>query len=434
MHNSRRQFLVHSGVGLIAAGLAPSVGRAGTNRGDALNLALVGCGSQGGGLIKSFAPVAGVRFAYVCDVDPQRRESAKADTGAEYAVDDLRRALDDKSVDAVVVATPDHWHVPAALLAMQAGKHVYVEKPCCQNIREGVLLCEAQRQYGRVVQHGTQFRSHPLGVSAIEALRGGLIGDVLAAKAWNIQRRKDIGHEKPSDPPPGVNYDLWVGPAEFVPFQSNRFHYNWRWWRNFGSGDIGNDGIHEIDLARWGLGVETLPAQVSGTGGKYFFDDDQEFPDTMTVTYEYPGDGAVGHRRMLMYEQRLWSTNYPFNVDSGVEFYGTRGKMFLSKRGKLEVLGERNQRMPFDAKPPEGLLTHYEDFADAVRTGRTPRAPVETAFLTAALAHLGNIAVRLGRSLRVDASRPEIVGDAEANQLLGRSYRENHWATPRSKA
>ena len=172
-----------------------------------------------------------------------------------------------------------------------------------------------------------------------------MIGDVLMAKAWNVQTRGNIGHKTPSDPPPGVDYDAWVGPAEFLPYQENRFHYNWHWWYNFGTGDIGNDGTHEIDYARWGLGVEGLPSTVTGLGGKYFHDDDQEYPDTATCAFEWPGDGAVGNRRQLIFEMRLWSTNYPYNCDSGAEFYGTEGRLFVSKRGKLEVYGPRNQRI-----------------------------------------------------------------------------------------
>jgi predicted dehydrogenase len=223
-------------------------------------------------------------------VGGRRRRSS----GAKHAVSDLRRVLDDSSVDAVVVATPDHWHAPAAIMACEAGKHVYVEKPCSHNHRESRLLLDAARRNNVVVQHGTQSRSNELIAGAVQMLREGVIGDVLVAKAWNVQPRGNIGHKTPSDPPPGVDYDAWVGPAVFLPYQENRFHYNWHWWYNFGTGDIGNDGTHEIDYARWGLGVEGLPSTVTGLGGKYFHDDDQEYPDTTTSVFEWPGDGAVG--------------------------------------------------------------------------------------------------------------------------------------------
>jgi predicted dehydrogenase len=367
----------------------------------------------------------------VCDPDQKRRDQAKGTAGADRAVGDPREVLDDKTIDAVVIATPDHWHAPLAILACEAGKHVYVEKPCSHNLREGRLLVEAARRNKRVVQHGTQSRSSEFIAGVIQMIREGVIGDVLVAKAWNVQRRANIGHAQPSDPPPGVDYDMWVGPAPFVPFQSNRFHYTWHWWYDFGTGDMGNDGVHDIDYARWGLGVETQPTTVAALGGKYYFDDDQQFPDTQTVVFEWPGEGGVGQRRQLIYEQRIWSTNYPYNVDSGAEFYGTKGRIFLSKRGKLEVLGDRNQKIDARPKEPPKLMGHQADFLDSIRTGRTPNAEIVVGHLSASLSHLGNIATRLGRSLTLDPEKEQILGDDEANALLSRQYREGHWAVPK---
>ncbi len=429
MQANRRRFLWASGAAVWGAAVAARSARA-KSAAESVTLGIIGCGNQGGGLTKKFKGTPHVNIACVCDIDEARREENRTTAEAPQAVEDLRRILDDKSIDAVVIATPDHWHTPAAILAMEAGKHVYLEKPCCQTFHEGNLLRAAAQRTGRILQHGTQFRSDPVALAVIAALRSGVIGDVLMSKAWNVQRRDSIGHEQPSAAPPGVNYDLWVGPAEFIPYQANRFHYKWRWWFNFGSGDMGNDGIHELDLARWGLGVESLPTNVSGVGGKYFFDDDQEFPDTMNVAFEYLDDAAVKKPRTLLYEQRLWSTNYPYNVDSGVEFYGTQGKLFVSKRGKLEVLGERNVRKELAVKQVASS-THYEDFADSIRNNHTPRADVETAVRTAALSHLGNIAVRLGRSLKVDVQKGHVINDAEADKMLSRRYRSDHWAVPR---
>jgi predicted dehydrogenase len=231
-----------------------------------------------------------------------------------------------------------------------------------------------------------------------------------------------------------------------VPFQQNRFHYNWHWWYNFGTGDVGNDGTHEIDYARWGLGVDFLPSRVTGVGGKYFFDDDQEFPDTATMVFEFASverdegavqderpvaDGAAGRPRQLIFEMRIWSTNYPYQIDNGAEFYGTKGRMVLSKRGKLEIFGERNERI--EAKPPEmpELLGHQADFLYAIRTGRRPNADVEEAHRSVALVHLGNMAVRLNRSLQFDPHTEQIVGDEDASRLLTRPYRQGgHWAAP----
>jgi predicted dehydrogenase len=374
----------------------------------------------------------------VCDPDRSRLAAAAKKYKVEFGrvVTDMRRIFDDPEISAVIIATPDHWHAPAAILALEAGKHVYVEKPCCHNVREGQLLVAKANETGLVVQHGTQSRSTRLIADGVQLLREGIIGDVLVAKAWNVQRRDNIGHAQPSAPPPELDYDLWVGPAEMVPYQSNRQHYTWHWWYNFGTGDMGNDGVHEIDYARWGLGVETLPTRVAAVGGKYFFDDDQEFPDTQTVAFEYPGDGRTGQLRQLIFELRIWSPSYPYNVDNGAEFYGTRGRMLLTKRGKLEVYDERNRRMedPRPQSPPDlHAANHHADFLDAIRTGRKPNATIETGFLSAALCNLGNLSARLGRSLTLDPQAGTIVGDDEAQAMLGRTYRQGgHWSVPKN--
>jgi predicted dehydrogenase len=400
---------------------------------ERVRIGVIGCGNQGGSHIKSLLDLKDAEVAYVADVDPQRLERAVNDSGGAKGVADFRRILDDKSVDAVTIATPDHWHVPAALLAIAAGKHVYVEKPCSQNVREGQLLVAAAKRHKAVVAQGTQSRSSPSIQQAMKLLHDGLIGDVLIAKCWNWQMRKDIGRKEPSEPPAGVDYDTWVGPAEWMPFQSNRFHYDWHWWYNFGCGDLGNDGIHEFDYALWGLGVETHPSLISASGGKYFFDDDQQFPDTQQVTFEYPGDGKTGDRRMLIYEQRLWSTTYPFNVDSGAEYFGTKGRVFLSKRGKFEAFGERNKRLDvkLDGAPKSNVTENQRNWIDCIKSGGVPNANVEIAHRTATAAHLGNLATRLQRTLHFDPAEERIVGDDEANSLLARKYREGgHWGIP----
>ena len=430
--SSRRTFLKYSGMGAAGATLALAGPVARTYAAnEQIRVGLIGCGGRMASLWKELAD-SGAKIVAVCDPDERRLHPMKESTGAQLAVTDLRRLLDDKSVDAVAVATPEHWHAPAAIMACDAGKHVYVEKPCSHNVREGRLLVEAARRNNCVVQHGTQMRSNQLIADGVQMLHEGVIGDVLVAKAWDVQRRTGIGHKKPSDPPPGVDYDMWVGPAEFVPYQENRFHYHWHWWYNFGVGGLGGDGPHDIDYARWGLGMETHPTRVVGLGGKYYFDDDQEFPDTATVAFEWPGDGRVGNRRQLIFELRVWSTNYPFNVDSGTEFYGTQGKMFLSRRGKMQILDERNQRIEAAPKNPPKLLGHAREFLDAITTGRRPNSDIEIGHVSTVLVHLGNLAARLGRSFEFDPRKEQIIGDDEANRLLSRKYREGgHWAVPK---
>jgi predicted dehydrogenase len=403
--------------------------------GERIVFAGIGCGGQGRHLIGSFASQPDVELAYVCDPDSERaKEAARLveERGQKrpQVVADLRRVLDDKRVQAVTIATPDHWHAPAAILACEAGKHVYVEKPCSHNIREGRLLVEAARRTNRVVQVGTQSRSAPHVVKAMELLRQGAIGEVLVAKAWNSQLRGNIGHAQPSEAPGGVDYDLWVGPAPMVPFQANRFHYGWHWWYDFGTGDMGNDGVHDIDIARWGLGVQTHPARVAAIGGKYFFDDDQQFPDTQYVAFEYPGDGAVGQRRELIFEMRIWSPYTQEGHENGNAFYGTKGLMVLGKRSGWQLFGPKNERR--EAMRANGLgEPHHRNFIDCIRSGQRPNADVEIGHLSATLCHLGNIACRVGRQLTFDPRQERIVGDDEADRLTARTYRDGHWAVPR---
>ena len=395
-----------------------------------IKVALIGCGGRAGSHRDEFSKIS--HIAWVCDPDQKRLAEFEKATGAKSTTD-MRRIFDDKEVQAVVVATPDHWHAPASILACNAGKHVYVEKPCSHNFIEGAMLVQAARKNNVVVQHGTQSRSNRQIVNAIQMIKEGAIGDVLMAKAWNIQRRSDIGKSSPSQAPEHVDYDSWIGPAQYMPYQSNRFHYSWHWWHNFGTGDIGNDGAHEIDIARWGLGVEGFPSTVSALGGKYYFDDDQQFPDHATCTFEWPGDGQVGHRRQLMFEMRIWSTNYPYNCDSGVEFYGTKGQLMVSKRGKLMLWSENNKLI--ESPAPKEIVelpsSHQADFLAAISKGSKPSADIQIGHESTALIHLANIAVRTGKQLAFDPKTQTITNDVQANELLGRNYRsEGHWSIP----
>jgi len=413
-----------------AAFAAAASGRQALGANERLAVGVIGCGGRGRGLAREFAHLENVRVTHVCDADASRAEKARQAAGAERVVPDMRQILDEKSVDAVVIATPDDWHAPAAILACEAGKHVYVEKPCSHNIREGRLMVEAARHHKRVMQVGTQSRSAAVIQKGIQKLHEGVIGQVLVAKAWDSQRRANIGHRQPSDPPPGCNYDLWVGPAAWMPFQSNRFHYTWHWWYNFGTGDIGNDGVHDIDIARWGLGVETHPSIVSGHGSKLHFDDDQQFPDTQYITYEYPGDGKIGSRRLLVYEQRIWSPYRQEGHENGNAFYGTEGVMVLGKKDGWQIFGPRNKLIA-EEKGGYNNKDHALDFVEAIHSGGRPNADIEIGHLSATLSHLGNIVSRVGRTVRFDPKTEQITGDEEANRLVRREYRKDHWAVPK---
>ena len=359
---NRREFLKGSGAVATVAAASPvltSVPAAAAGANDRIRFAVIGCGGQGRrSHIARFPKGVNTEIVYVCDPDEERRNQASTEAGGARPVDDLRRILEDTSIDAVTIATPDHWHTPAAILALDAGKHVYLEKPCSHNLREGRLLVEAARRSGRVLQHGTQARSSRGFVEAIRMLHEGVIGDVLVAKAWNVQKRRNIGRERPGPTPAGFDYDLWLGPAPRVPFQKNRHHYSWHWWYDFGTGDLGNDGVHEFDMARWGLGLDVHPAQVAVAGGKFYFDDDQEFPDTVTATFDYPGKGGVGERRQLVFEMRIWSGNHPYDVDGGVEFLGDRRKDDVQPPGAVPALG------PGEQAPRTTAGRHAEDGHD----------------------------------------------------------------------
>ena len=435
VNSPRREFLKLSSVGMVAAAttLRAFPASAARNANDKLVIALIGSGGRGVHDAGVFQKTPNVEIAFVCDVDEERRLAAAKSLGLDSsrAVHDLRQLLDDQSVDAVIVATPDHWHSPAAILACDAGKHVYVEKPISHNIREGRLLVEAAERNRALVQHGTQCRSTPMMIEAVKLLREGIIGKVLAAKCWNIQRRGPLSPGQFAAPPAGLDYDNWVGPATMVPYRTNRVHDRWTWWYHFGAGDMGNDGVHDIDYARWGLGVDTHPTKVSALGGRFYFDDEREFPDTQQVTFEYPGDGSVGSRRLLIYEQRLWSSNYPNNCDSGAEFYGDKGQMFLSRRGKIEVRDDHNSPLKTSVTPePQNEAAHVANFCAAIREDAKLNADAQTGHLSTSLCHLGNIATRLGRSLTFDPQQEKVTGDEEAQALISREYRD-HWGTPR---
>ena len=428
---TRRTFLKAGGVGAAASAIALA-GPSPTAHGAAerIVMGLVGCGGRGRGLARSFAARKDVKVAYVCDPDSNRRAQARKETGADHDVADMRKVLDDESVDAVIVATTDHWHGPATILACDAGKHVYVEKPCSHNIREGRLMIEAARRNKRVVQVGTQSRSSPQIQEAMALLKDGAIGDVLVAKATNSQRRSNIGRAEPSDPPAHLDYDLWVGPAPMRPYQSNLLPYKWHWFFAFGTGDIGNDGVHEIDVARWGLGVEGNPSAASGWAAKMFFDDDQQFPDTYYVTFSYPGDGKVGSRRLLVFEQRDWSPYRQEGHENGDMFYGTKGMMILGKGGGYQVFGERNKLLK-EEKCGVPTETHVRDFLACIKDGAKPSADIDTGHYGATLAHLGNIVGRVGRSVVFDPKTERITGNDAADALTRRTYREGHWAVPK---
>lgn len=430
---SRRTFLKQAGAGSLALA-AVQQSRANADDNDRLQVALIGAGGMGSNHLRYLSARKDIDLVSVCDVDQNRLATAvklvESTSGkAPQGIGDLRRILDDKQVDAVFIATPDHWHGPASILALDAGKHVYVEKTCCHNIREGRLMREAVERSGKILQVGTQSRSTACVQEGIQHLRDGKIGEILVSKAWNSQRRSTIGKTQPSDPPDQLDFDSWVGPAPLVPYRSNLLHGVWRWWYDFGCGDIGNDGVHDIDVACWGLGVEGHPSTVTCLGGKYFFDDDQQFPDTQYAIFDYAADKS-GKKKQLVFEQRIWSPYVQDGYENGAAFYGTEGVLIMGHTVGWKLYGPKNKLLAEQSGPAD-LVAHHQNFFDCIRGQATkPNADIHAGFQSATLVHLANIAARVGRVLHFDPSHEEIVGDDEANKLVGRAYRD-HWGTPK---
>lgn len=433
MKTGRRTFLRTAGTGAAALALGTRAYAADRRR---VVLGVIGPGGMGTHHLRALAPRKDVEIAYVCDADRDRLTAAaklvETATGrAPKAEKDMRRVFDDKAVDAVFIATPDHWHAPASLLALDAGKSVYVEKPMTHNVREGRLLADAVQRSGKFLQVGTQSRSCPVVREAIQRVREGEIGEILVAKAWNSQLRRSIGKSKPSQPPSQLDYDLWMGPAPMVPYRSNLLPGIWRWWHDFGCGDIGNDGVHDIDVACWGLGVTTHPTRITCLGGKYYFDDDQEWPDTQYAVFEYPVEGKRGVMRQFIYEQRIWSPYVQEGYENGAALYGTKGMLIIGHSVGWKLYGPRNKLIAEKTGRPE-LEPHHTNFLDCVRGDRKEiNADVMAGHLAATLCHLANIAALVGRVLHFDPKAEKLQGDPEAEPMVRRRYRE-HWATPKN--
>ncbi len=415
-----------------AAAMAALSRRKAVAANDKVNVAFIGVGGRGRSLIRGFSSLPEVNIAHLVDADQASLERAFStlrdrDIPEPPTSSDMRRALESKDIDAVVVATPDHWHTPAALLACEAGKDVYVEKPCSHNIREGRLLVNASRYHKRVVQHGTQARNRPTTRRAIEYTQSGKIGEVLMAKSWNIQLRDHIGHKEDGPVPEGADYDTWLGPAPWIPFNENRFHYKWHWHWHFGTGDAGNDGAHQLDIGRWALGVN-YPRTVSGMGRKVFFDDDQQTPDTMNVTFDY-GDKA------LIWEMRIW-TPYPLaGVDNGVAIYGTEGMVHIGRWNKgqwgFKVFDDSGAELLYEEEMAgDDTVPHIQDFMNSIKSRKPPNADIGIGHISAMHCHLANIVARTNRTLHFDAESETVINDPEANLYVKRRYR-NHWGTPK---
>lgn len=435
-NTERRSFLKSATAGAIGMTVGATATR-GADEAEPLSVAVIGPGGMGSSHLRYLARRSDVKVTHVCDVDSQRLAAGVREvqsvTGTEpHATADMRRVLDDDQVDAVFIATPDHWHAPAAILALDAGKHVYVEKPCCHNIREGRLMQAAVARSGKRLQVGTQSRSTPFVIDAMRRIHGGEIGDVLVAKAWNSQKRRSIGKSSSSQPPEHLDFDLWLGPAPVVPYRDNLLHATWRWFHAFGCGDIGNDGVHDIDVALWGLGVDTDPISAGCLGGKYFFDDDQQFPDTQYAVFDYAPTEAFPRKRQLIFEQRIWSPYVQEGYENGAAFYGTRGLLIIGHTVGWKLYGPRNE-LRAEATGEADVEAHHQNFFDAIRKPDVaPNANIDAGVRAATIVHLANIAARTNRTLQFDSETATCRHDPQATELIGRKYRSDHWAVPRN--
>ena len=364
MTSNRRIFLGTAGLAAVSGGLRASGAAA-----ERIRVGIVGVRGRGAELAGTFAKQKDAEIVALCDIDdasfakPLKVLDA-AGAKAPRIEKDFRKLLDDKAIDAIIVATPDHWHALVTVLACQAGKDVYCEKPASHNVVEGRRMVEAARKYGRIVQLGTQRRSTPHVKEAVEFVHSGQLGKVGLARAWIHQKRKPIGHGTPGEPPKGVDFAMWQGPAPDRPFIANRFHYNWHWFWNWGTGEVGNNGIHGVDVARWGLAVDA-PLRVTSGGGKYIFDDDQEVPDTQVVTWEFPQSAIV-------WEHRMWSDHGNDGLSFGIAFYGDKGTLIVDEKSWRVEDGPKA-----GGKSTEGQAAHVRNFLDCIRDRKAPNAEIE---------------------------------------------------------
>ncbi|MEK7720700.1 MAG: Gfo/Idh/MocA family oxidoreductase, partial [Bacteroidota bacterium] len=405
---------------------------------DRIHVAVIGVNGRGNSMAGTFAKQKNTEVSCICDVDsraiPKAMKSV-AKAGQESipkSEKDCRKVLEDKLIDAIYIATPDHWHAPLTIMGCKADKHVYVEKPVSHNPHEGELAIEAARKYNKVVQMGAQRRSAPVLTQGIKKLHEGIIGRVYLAKTWYTNNRKP-NFLKHAPVPDWLDYDLWQGPAPRVPYQDGLIHYNWHWFWNYGTGEALNNGTHEVDVARWGLGVD-FPTRVTSVGGRYHYKDDWQTPDTQIVTMDYPG------RVSLMWESRSSNGRQIEGADRGIIFYGDNGSLdtggdsykVYNNDGKLiEEVKSLIVEGPIDgrntASPSLGMDSlHVADFLDAIRKSRRPNCDVELGFKSVVAMQLGNISWRVGRDIHVDPKNGHIIGDKEAQKLWQRSY-EKGW-------
>jgi len=436
-HLTRRQFLTTSTAAtalvpsMLAAASLPSQSATGKVLGanDRIRLGVIGCGGMGRGNLATFLGNPEVDCAVICDVDDaqlaqgvelvEKHRQRRPDT-----VTDFRRVLDRADVDVLVISTPDHWHALPTVLGCQAGKDIYVEKPLANTVAEGRAMLEAARRHERIVQMGTQWRSGEHWNEAIAFVHSGKLGKIGLVRAWAYHDwLGDVGHPPDAEPPPGVDYDLWLGPAPKRPFNPNRFHFNFRWFWDYAGGLMTDWGVHLINIILWGMGPEA-PRKVSSSGGKFVLDDNTETPDTQVAVYEFPTYNLIWEHKVgigVGLNGRPW----------GISFSGSNGTLILND-ARWEIIPEP-KKTPFEPATFKGSgdarPAHVRNFLDCVRSRQDPVEHLDIGHHVSTVAHLGNIALRTGRTIEWDARKEQVVGDREAQRLIAPRYRRP-WSLP----
>ena len=434
---TRRDFLDTLAIG--AAGLAVSSTAKSYARiigsNDRLNFAVIGLNGRGYAHLSSLkANRDSARISHVCDVDARILQKFAAATQKEMdeapvAVQDFRKILDQKDVDAITIATPDHWHAPMAIAGLQAGKHVYLEKPCSHNPAEGEMLLAAQQKYGKLVQMGTQQRSSPHTIEIVEKIHSGAIGKPYLANAWYCNVRKSIGAGKEIPVPQQLDWNLWQGPAPRRPYTDNIHPYNWHWFHNYGTGETLNNGTHEVDVCRWALGVD-YPKRVTASGGRYHFHDDWQFYDTLVTSFEYDD-------KMLTWEGKSCQGMKCYSRDRGSAIMGTTGTVVMDRDGYeiYDLKGKKTGEFKVGSKTSSADLRgadsmtdlHFANFIAGVRKGEKLNAPIAVGNVAVTMLQLSNIAWEVNRELHLDPKNGRILDDSEAMKMWTREY-ENGWA------
>lgn len=436
---TRRSFLKKSALGTAAltfGGVLPGFSAKSyasiTGANDKIRAAVIGVNSRGTALATNFAKQPQCEVTYICDVDPRAITkcigSVEKVTGYRPKSEkDIRKLLEIKDIDVTVIATPDHWHAPAALLSMKAGKDVYLEKPCSYCPEEGEILVKAAAKYKRILQMGNQRRAWPNVREGIEALKSGAIGEVRWGKAWYTNNRASIGTGKQVAVPDWLDWDLWQGPAPRVAYRDNIVHYNWHWFWHWGTGEALNNGTHMVDLLRWGMDLD-YPVKVDSSGGRYFYRDDWETPDTQVINIEF------AENKFMSWEGRSCNGHNIQGSAVGCEFFGSEGTLFIAGGNEYSIYGKdskliKQQKSNIEVDPrnlmnPGEQLDafHIQNFFDAIQKGTSLYSDIDSGHKSTLLVQLGNIAQRVGHTIHIDPRTGHITGDAEAEKLWSRVY------------